>query len=82
VQVSIELKDDSELLPLVTLGLRAVEQNTPVLGDIAFIPQTSENPFLVKVSIVGSCPSGAYSGVIVNQLTGELRGTMTVRVAK
>jgi hypothetical protein len=82
VQVSIELKDDSELLPLVTLGLRAIEQNTPVLSDIAFIPETLENAFLVKVSIVGNCPPGAYSGVIVNQLTGELRGTMTIRVAK
>jgi hypothetical protein len=82
VQVSIELKDDSERLPLVALGLRAVEPNTPVLGDVTFFPETLENPLLVKVSIVGSCSPGAYSGVIVNRLTGELRGTLTVRVAK
>lgn len=80
VQVSIDLKENSEMLPLVTLGLRAVGKDTPLVGDITFAPGTSGNPIQLRVAIANDCAPGAYSGVIVNQVTGDVRGTLTVRV--
>lgn len=80
VQVSIDLKENSEMLPLITLGLRAVGKDTPLAGDVSFAPGSSGNPVQLRVSIANDCGPGAYSGVIVNQVTGDVRGTLTVRV--
>ena len=81
VQISIDLKENSEKLPLVTLGLRTVEPGAPVLGNLTLIPETSENPLQLRVSIADGFPAGLYSGVIVHRVTGEVRGTLTVRIA-
>ena len=81
VRISIDLKENSERLPLVTLGLRAVGKDTPLAGDITFAPETSEHPVQLRISVALECAPGVYSGVVVNQLTGEVRGTLTVRVA-
>ncbi len=80
VQISIDLKEKSEKLPLITLGLRAVGNDTPLAGDITFAPGASGSPVQLRVSIAIDCAPGAYSGVIVNQVTGDVRGTLTVRV--
>ncbi len=81
VQISIDLKENSERLPLVTLGLRALGKDTPLAGEITFAPETSEQPVQLRISVALECAPGVYSGVVVNQLTGEVRGTLTVRVA-
>ncbi len=82
VQISLDLKEKSERLPLVTLGLRAVEQDASLAGEIIFTPETAEDPIRLRISIADSCSPGVYSGVVVNRLTGEVRGTLTVRVAQ
>jgi hypothetical protein len=82
VQISVDLKEGSERLPLITLGLRAVDPSIPMLSDISFAPETADNPLQLRISISESYPPGAYSGVIVSQTSGEIRGTLTVRIAK
>lgn len=81
VQISIDLKEHSEKLPLVALGLRAVDPNAPALTDITFAPETAESPIILRVSIADSHPAGLYSGVIVHRDTGEVQGTLTIRIA-
>lgn len=82
VQISIDLKENSEKLPLVTLGLRAVDPAAPVLSDVTFVAETAEHPLQLRVAIADDFPIGLYSGVVVHQVTGEVRGTLTVRIAK
>lgn len=82
VQVSLDLREDSERLPLVTLGLRTVDANKPVLNDISFTPGQTGSSVKLRISIPDAHPPGTYSGVIVNRDTGETQGTLSVRIAQ
>ncbi len=50
VQISIVLTENSEKLPLITLGLRAVGKDTPLAGDLTFAPGASGNPVQLRVA--------------------------------
>lgn len=80
VSVSVDLRENSERMPLATLGLRAVDRSKPELSDIRIEPDAAGG-IKLRISIPHSFPSGTYSGVIVNSDTGESRGTLTVRVS-
>jgi len=80
VTVSIDLRENSERMPLVTLGLRALERDKPELSEIE-IASNGESGIKLRIRVPASHPAGTYSGVIVNQETGESRGTLTVRVS-
>jgi hypothetical protein len=80
VSVSVDLRENSERMPLAALGLRAVDRSKPELSDIGIEPDPAGG-IKLRISIPRSFPSGTYSGVIVNSDTGESRGTLTVRVS-
>jgi hypothetical protein len=82
VQVSIDLRENSEMLPLITLGLRAVDEHKPPLNDITFVPDGTRGAIKLKISIPDNHPPDTYSGVIVNRSTGEMLGTLSVRIAQ
>lgn len=81
VTVSIDLRENSEQMPLAALGLRAVDRSKPELGDIGVEPDPAGG-IKLRICIPRSYPPGTYSGVIVNRETGESRGTLTVRVSE
>ncbi len=81
-QVSIDLRENSEMLPLITLGLRAVDEHKPTLNDIIFVPDGTRGAVKLKISIPDNHPPDTYSGVIVNRSTGEMQGTLSVRIAQ
>jgi len=81
VTVSIDLRENSERMPLAALGLRAVDRSKPELSDIGIEPDPAGG-IKLRICIPQSYPPGAYSGVIVNRETGESRGTLTVRVSE
>jgi hypothetical protein len=80
VRVSLELRDHSEKLPLVSLGLRAVDPDRPMITDISFVPGDDGDGPRLRIRIPEGQPPGVYSGVIVNRDTGEARGTLSVRL--
>jgi hypothetical protein len=82
VQVSIDLRENSEMLPLVTLGLRAVDEHKPPLNDVTFMADGTRSAIKLKISIPDNHPPDTYSGVIVNRSTGETLGTLSVRIAQ
>jgi hypothetical protein len=82
VQVSLDLREGSESLPLVTPGLHAVDPGKAALTDISFAPEPGGASLKLKISIPDTHPPGTYSGVVVNRDTGETHGTLSVRIAQ
>lgn len=81
VQVSIELQPNSEAQSLVSLGLNAIDSNKPALRDISLVPDEVPGRIKLRLQILDSQPAGIYSGVIVNRNSGEVRGTLHIRIA-
>ena len=79
VSVSVDMRENSERMPLVALGLRAIDRSKPELSAISIAPDPAGG-IKLKICIPDESPSGTYSGVIVNSDTGESRGTLTVRL--
>jgi hypothetical protein len=79
VRVAIDLRDNSEQMPLAVLGLRAVDRSKPELSEIV-IESDVAGGIKLRICVPPPHPAGIYSGVIVNSETGESRGTLTVRV--
>jgi hypothetical protein len=82
IEVSLDLPPNSDGRRLLVLRLDAVDSDKPALADIAFSPDTTEGKRKLRVFVPAGQPVGTYSGVIVDRDTGELRGTVTVRVSK
>jgi hypothetical protein len=81
VQVSVELKPNSEAQSLVSLGLSAIDRGKPVLTDVRFVPDEVPGRIKLCLRIPESQPPGTYSGVVVNRDSGEARGTLSIRIA-
>ncbi len=81
VQVSVELRPNSEAQSLVALGLNAVDPGKPVLTDISLGPDEIPGRIKLRLRIPENQPPGIYSGVIVNRDSGETRGTLSIRIA-
>src|SRR5258708_26483896 len=73
VQVSVELRPNSEVQSLVSLGLNAIDSSKPVLTDVSFVPDDVPGRMKLRLRIPESHPPGTYSGVIVNRDSGEAR---------
>jgi hypothetical protein len=82
VEVSLDLPPNSDGRQLRVLGLHAVDSDKPGLTDITFSPAKVDGHRKLRVFVPANQPAGSYSGVIVDRDTGELRGTLTVRVSK
>lgn len=81
VQVSVELQPNSEAESLISLGLNAIDSNRPALKDISLVPDGVPGRMKLRLQIPDSQPAGIYSGVIVNRNSGEVRGTLSIRIA-
>jgi hypothetical protein len=81
VQVSVELRPNSEPQSIVALGLSAVDSEKPILKDISLVPDEVAGRVKLRLRIPENQPPGTYSGVIVNRENGETRGTLSVRIA-
>jgi len=81
VEVSVELRPNSEAKSLVSLGLNAVDSSKPALSDISLVPDEVPGRIMLRLRIPESQPAGTYSGVIVNRESGEARGTLSIRIS-
>jgi hypothetical protein len=82
VQIQLDLQTNSDRLALVSLGLRAVDPKKPVLTAVSFIPAKNQHRGELRIAIPDTQPAGIYSGVIVDRLTAQTRGTLKVQVDK
>jgi hypothetical protein len=81
VQVSVDLRPNSEAKSLVALGLHSVDSGKPTLTDIRFVPDEATNRIKLRIGVPENQPAGTYSGVIVYRDSGETRGTLSIRIA-
>ena len=81
VQVSLQLKPDSEIQSLAALGLSAIDSGKPASADISFVPGNTKGLVRLRVRVPDKHPSGNYAAVVVNRDSGEVRGTLRLRVA-
>ena len=81
VQVSVDLRPNSEAKSLVALGLHSVDSRKPSLTDIRFVHDEAAGRIGLRIGVPEGQPPGTYSGVIVNRDSGETRGTLSIRIA-
>lgn len=79
-RVDVDLGTGTEKLPLMTYGLLARDPGTPPLRDIEFVRGNHRQRRCVRVSISADQPAGTYSGTIVDSESGEVCGSLTVRI--
>jgi hypothetical protein len=82
VRVSVDLKPGAARRPLVVHGLRAVQADKPVLTEVTFEPAREGEPATVRLRVPEGHPAGLYTGVIVDQQSGEPLGTLSARVSE
>jgi hypothetical protein len=80
VTVSLDLREHSEQMPLMTLGLRGVDPNKPELSDIHIEPDEAGG-IKFRIQVPPATPPGIYCGVIVDRETGGNRGTLSLHIA-
>jgi len=78
-QVIPELRPHCETMPLRCQALHAGESGKPPLTDVHF--ETAANGRLhLRVRIGDAQPPGTYTGTVINSQTGDLCGTVTVKL--
>jgi hypothetical protein len=79
-RVTIDLAPQASATNLATTGLHALEPGRPPLADITFTIDASANRPVVRIRVPDDQPAGVYNGVVVDKDSGDLRGTLTVRI--
>jgi hypothetical protein len=82
VRVHFDLKPCAAGRPLATHGLRALEIDKPPLTEIAFETDRAGGPVALRLRVPEGQPPGLYTGVVVDQQSGEPLGTLTARLAE
>ena len=80
VRATFEARSSAPAAALATAGLHALEAGKPALADIALLPDESGRWAKVSITVPDEQPSGRYTGVIVDRVTGEVRGTLTIEI--
>jgi hypothetical protein len=80
VEIAFDIREGSAGLPLATPGLHALDGNKPALREVNFIP-ANDGLMRLRIVIPENQMSGNYTGVIVSQLSGEVRGTISIKIA-
>jgi hypothetical protein len=78
LEVAVEIPQHSA--NLVTPGLHALDGNKPALKAVSFLTDDGDGRMRLRIVVPEDQEAGVYSGVIVDRTSGELRGTLTVRI--
>ena len=79
-RVTVDLAYSASAAQFAIGGLQALEPEKPPLREIALAFDASSNRTVVRIRVPESQPGGVYSGVIVDRVSGEPRGTVTLRI--
>jgi hypothetical protein len=80
VEIAFDLREHLIYSPLATPGLHSLDGDKPALRNVNFIPPNDDGSILLQIVVPDNQMSGAYSGVIVNQITAKVCGTVSVKV--
>jgi hypothetical protein len=81
VEIAFDVRAGSAGLSLATPGLHALDGNKPPLREISFIPPANDDGLMrLRIVIPENQMSGNYTGVIVSQIGGEVRGTISIKI--
>jgi hypothetical protein len=79
-EVSLDLRPEAARMRLVVHALRSVDPAKPHLTDVVLESGHAEEPLSVRIRVPADHPPGVYNGLIVDEGTSRLVGTLTVRV--
>jgi hypothetical protein len=68
-------------LALAAGGLRALDHGRPALGDVAFVAGENGDGPTMRIRVPDEQPADLYTGVVIDTVSGEPCGTLSVRVA-
>jgi len=80
-QVTLDLHPGTPPLGLHCQALRALEEGKPPLTEVAIERDLNGRPILL-VRVPEAQPPGVYVGAVVDRVTGQSRGTLSVQVAE
>lgn len=78
--VTLDLRAGSEPDALAISSLHASDPHNPPLSDVAISRNHGEGHVAVRIRVSPEQPSDVYSGPLIDGSSGELRGTLTVRI--
>ncbi len=79
VEVQLDLRAPASGT-LVVQTLRAIDPDKPALADVVLRPASGGEPVSVHVDIPAGHPIGVYRGLIVEEESSRLIGSLTVRI--
>jgi hypothetical protein len=82
VRVCVELKPSAAGRPLALDALRAMRRDTPPLTDVKFEPNGDAGQVALRLCVPDGYPAGVYTGVVVDEESGEALGTVSARLAE
>jgi hypothetical protein len=78
--VALDLKQLRPRVSLAVPPLRAINNKLPELRDIEF--DTANDHYVLRIRIPDAQPHGLYSGVVIDDRTGEPCGTLAIQVGR
>lgn len=78
--VALDLKQLRPRVSLAVPPLRALNSKLPELRDIEF--DSANDRYVLRVRIPDAQPRGLYSGVVIDERTGEPCGTLAIQVGR
>ena len=81
VQVSVDLSPNCVARPLAVLSVNSVDSRKPALADVSFVPDDFRGRLKLLVRVPDNQPAGTYVGVIVDRDSGDMCGTLSIRIA-
>jgi len=81
VEVTVDLRDFGEGVEPVCLGARALSSNGPDITEIRLDASHPNTIPKVHIRVPPKQSAGHYSGVIVDRRTGNVCGTISLRIA-
>ena len=79
-EVSLDLRNGGAAQRLVAQSLRAVDEATPRLSDVAIEDGGEDAPMTLRIRVPDGQPPGVYNGLIIDAETGKPMGTVSLRI--
>ncbi|HVC43326.1 MAG TPA: hypothetical protein VND20_00800 [Candidatus Binataceae bacterium] len=81
-EVTLDLPAPAIAGALTIAPLRALEPDRPPLAEVALVVGATDGRTILRVRISDTHPPGLYTGLVVDRLSGEPRGTVSVRLGQ
>ncbi|HLW70467.1 MAG TPA: hypothetical protein VKS22_07575 [Candidatus Binataceae bacterium] len=80
--VSCELRAAAERLRLMTRGLEGGNGRVRAVTAVTFAPAKGGKPARLQIRIPDEQPAGVYCGLLVERVSGEPQGVVSVRIGR